>query len=256
MNVITCYKIVPDDQDIVIRDDRTLGLDKAELEIGQYDLPAIEAGMKVVESAGGKVTALSVGPKLLDNSKLKKGVLSRGPEDLYLVVDDALADADTHQTARALAAAIRKIGNADMILCGEGSSDIYAQQVGAQLGELLGMATINAVSKITVDGGKVTVERTLEDEVEVLEIALPAVISVTTDIITPRIPSMKEVLSAGKKPVTQWTLADIGLADNSKTLETVSTLAPELAERKMMITEGDSGEAVDQLFENLRKELQ
>ncbi|NLO98076.1 MAG: electron transfer flavoprotein [Peptococcaceae bacterium] len=256
MNVITCYKIVPDDQDIIVHEDRTLGLEKAELEIGQYDLPAIEAGMKVVADAGGKVSALSVGSKHLENTKLKKAVLSRGPDDLYLVVDDSLADADTHQTARTLAAAIKKIGNADLIICGEGSSDLYAQQVGAQLGELLGMATINAVSKITVEGDKVIVERTLEDEVEVLEVSLPAVISVTTDIIQPRIPSMKEVLSAGKKPVTQWNLADIGLADNPKTMETINTLAPELAERKLIINEGDSEEVVDQLLANLRQELQ
>lgn len=256
MNVITCYKIVQDDQDIIVRDDRTLELGKAELEIGQYDLPAIEAGMQVVADAGGKVSALSVGPKLLENSKLKKAVLSRGPADLYLVVDDSLADADTHQTARTLAAAIQKIGNIDLVLCGEGSSDLYSQQVGAQLGELLGMANINAVSKITVEGDKLIVERTLEDEVEVLEVSLPAVISVTTDIVQPRIPSMKEVLSAGKKPVTQWSLADIGLADNPQTIETIDTLAPELAERKQIVIEGDSEDAVNELWENLRQELQ
>ncbi len=80
----------------------------------------------------------------------------------------------------------------------EGSADLYAQQVGVQLGELLGIPVINSVSKITVEDNKCIAERSLEDELEVLEISLPAVICVTTDINQPRIGGMKEILAAGK----------------------------------------------------------
>lgn len=255
MEIVTCYKIVPEEQDIIVNKDRSLSLEKAEWKIGQYDLHAVEAGMQIAQATGGKVVALSIGDKQLENSKLKKGILSRGPEELYTVVDDCLTGADTYQTASVLAAAITKKGHFDLVLCGEGSSDLNAQQVGSQLGEMLKVPTVNAVSKITPDGDKLVVERTLEDEVEVLEVPLPAVISVTTDINIPRIPSMKDILAAGKRPVTKWNLADIGIQNSVRPTETVSTLAPEQVERKQIILEGESEEIINKLFENLRKEI-
>ncbi|UWG96684.1 electron transfer flavoprotein [Dehalobacter sp. DCM] len=255
MKIVACYKIVPEEQDLIIRPDRTLNWERAEWKIGQYDLCAVEAGMQLSETNGGSLTALSAGTKQLENSKLKKGILSRGPQDLFIIADDALDNADAFQTASTLAAAVNKIGDVDLVLCGEGSSDLYTQQVGVQLGELLGYPVINAVSKITVQDGKLLVERTLEDEVEVLQIPLPAVISVTTDINLPRIPSMKEILAAGKKPVTQWGLADLDLAGKGSATKIDSTLAPEQADRKRILFEGDSEEVIQKLYENLRKEL-
>jgi Electron transfer flavoprotein, beta subunit len=255
MDIIACYKIVPEEQDIVVCKDRTLSFAQAEWKIGNYDLNAVEAGMQLVETAGGRLAALSVGTKQLESSKLKKAILSRGPEELFLVVDEGSDRTDTSQTANALAAAIKKIGKFDIVLCGEGSSDFYAKQVGVQLGEILDVTTINAVRKITVDGDKLIVERSLENEIEVLELSLPAVVSVTTDINLPRIASMKEILAAGKKPVTQWNLADIGLENINRTTSILSTLAPQNPERKLIITEGDSEEAITQFYENIRKDL-
>ncbi|SHN88285.1 electron transfer flavoprotein [Desulfitobacterium chlororespirans] len=255
MNIIVCYKIVPEEQDIVIEKDRSLSFARAEWKIGQYDLNAVEAGMQIVESVGGQLTALSIGDSQLKDSKLRKGILSRGPEELYQVIDDQLGNADSNLTARALAAAIGKKGQFDLVLCGEGSSDLYAQQVGAQLGELLDVAVITAVSKITLSGDKIIVERTLESEIEVLEVSLPAVISVTTDINLPRIPQMKSILAASKKPVTEWSLADIGMTGAARRTEIVSTLAPEQVDRKKSILEGDSEEIVEKLFDSIRKEL-
>ena len=255
MKVIVCYKIVPEEQDIVVLKDRNLSFDRAEWKIGAFDLNAVEASMQIVGASGGSVTALSIGGKQLESSKLRKSVLSRGPEDLYLVIDEQLGKADTYLTALALKGAIDKIGSYDVVLCGEGSSDLYAQQVGAQLGQLLNVATINAVSKITPDGDKLVVERTLENEVEILEITLPAVIAVTTDINEPRIPGMKETMTAGKKPVTQWSPADIGLQEVAKSTEIISTLAPEQVDRKQIILEGESEEVVEKLFQNICSEL-
>ncbi len=101
------------------------------------------------------------------------------------------------ETALALASAAEKIGF-DLLLFGEGSGDIYAQQVGLLTGELLKLPVINAVSHIQRDGDKIIVERTLEEDVEIIELTLPAVLCVTSDINVPRIPSMKAILGAGK----------------------------------------------------------
>lgn len=253
MNVVACYKITPEEQDIQVKADRTLSVDRAELTIGTYDLQAIEAGMNVVGEVGGKMSVLTIGNKKIDNSKLIKGALSRGPEDLFMVLDDRLTDADANQTAATLAAALNKM-QFDLVICGEGSSDLYAQQVGPQLGEHLGINVFNAVNKITPNGDTIIIERMLEKEVEVLEVSLPAVISVTTDINMPRIPQLKDILAAGKKPTTKWSLEDIGIEAES-TMDVVSTLAPNNVSRKQIIVEGESEEDIDTFVRNIRKAL-
>lgn len=252
MRIITCYKLVPDEQDIRVNPDRTLSFDRTPWKIGLYDLNAVEAGMQLAEASDGSVAALSVGGAILENSKLKKAILSRGPNELFMVSDAELEEADTFEIASTLAAAIKKMGDFDLILCGEGSTDLYAGQVGAQLGQLLGLPTLNSVFKITPGDSHVQVERELEDVLETCEVSLPAVLSVTSDINVPRIPSMKEILAAGKKPVTQWTAADTVEGDPPATApktRIVSTLAPDQVERKQAILEGDA--AVDEVFSQI-----
>jgi len=254
LNIIVCYKLSPDAEDFQVLPDGTLSFANVECRIGQYDTIAVETGLQLVESQGGKLTALSAGPKELENSKARKAILSRGPTDLVVVMDERLRDADTHMTARVLAAAVQKLGGCDLLLCGEGSADLYAQQVGNQLGQLLGLPTLNAISKITPAGGKLVVERVLEDEVEVLEVTLPAVLSVTTDINLPRIPGMKDILSAGKKPVTEWGLVEVGLADLQPALEVRETRAPKQVNRKRSIHEGEAEDKILALVNDLRRE--
>jgi len=254
MKVIVCYKVVPEELKIEVNPDRSLSFKNVEWKLSQYDLNAVEAAMQLVEAVGGKASALTVGDQKVENSKLKKSILARGPEDLYLVKDEQLKEADTNLTAAALAGAVMKIGF-DLVLCGEGSSDLYAQQVGIQLGELLKVPVINAVSKITPDGDRLIIERSLEDEIEILEVSLPAVLSVTADINVTRLPGMKEILAAGKKPVIEWDLNKIGMGHDLPKVETISTLAPEQVERNKILIEGDSELQIAELVEYIRREL-
>ncbi|MCL2893972.1 electron transfer flavoprotein [Brenneria tiliae] len=256
MKLIACCKVVPDEQDITINADRSLSVDNAGLKISLYDLNALEAAADIVrERAGSTLTALSVGGKTrLENSKIRKDILSRGPDDLVLVADDACRDLLPAETAKLLAQAAWKIGF-DLIICGEGSGDLYAQQTGLLVGERLGVPCINAVSNITLGDGVITVERELEDEVEVLEITLPAVISVTSDINTPRLPAMKAILAASKKPVTQWSLAEAGGGVERAAAACVSIQAPEQTDRLRAIIEGDSEADIAALAHNIQQAL-
>lgn len=255
MNIVVCVKLAPDAGDIEVRGDGSISLERAEWVIGGFDLQAIEAGMQLAESSGGKVTVLSAGPRQINNSKLKKDILSRGPDELVMVVDDRLANADTAATAAVLAAAIHRLEQVDLVLCGEGSADLYFQQVGLQVGERLELPTLNAISQITPQGDHLLVERSLEDEVEVIEVPLPAVLSVTTDINQPRLPTLKEILKASKKPVTEHTLDDLGIAEAAKNkIETLSTRAPLQVQRKGVVIEGSADEAAQALVGYLRKE--
>jgi electron transfer flavoprotein beta subunit len=255
MNIVVCVKLTPDASDIEARPGGEISLERAEWGIGGFDLQAIEAGARLVEGHGGKLVALSAGPGKINSSKLKKDILSRGPEALVMVVDDALADADTAATARVLAAAVQQLQPVDLVLFGEGSADLYFQQVGLQVGERLGLPVLNAISAITVEGDHLLVERSLEEEVEEWEVPLPAALMVTTDIHQPRLPGMKEILKAGKKPVTEHSLDDLGLAGLVRSrVETVSVRAPQQAQRKQVILRGGAEEAARALLDSLNKE--
>lgn len=254
MKIIVCCKVVPEEQDIVVESSRKIDISRTAAKISQYDLNAIECAMQLA-GKDGTVVALTVGPKKwLDNSKIRKDILSRGPASLEIVMDDALEGALPDVTANVLAAACKKIGF-DLVLCGEGSGDLYAQQTGILLGELLDVPSINGISEVKVDGGNVICERDLEQEVEVIEMPLPAVLSVTSDINVPKIPTMKAILGAAKKPSNVTNLAALQV-DVTPLATTVSVLAPEAGERLNKVVEGDGDEALAAFVEMLRKAMQ
>ncbi len=247
MRIVACFKVSPDDQDIQAGADRTLSFDRAAWKIGAYDLNAIEAARQLADQAGATVTGLSAGGPALANAKLRKDALSRGLDDLVTLVDDALPGADSYQTAQALAGAVRELGDVSLVIVGAGSSDAYTQQVGNQLGAVLDWPALNAVDKIVAEGDHLVVDRLLDDAVQVVEVTLPAVLSVTSGINEPRIAGMKDILAAGKKPVTQLGLS-AALPEPGATR--VSELAPEQVDRKHVLFEG--ADAAAQLAAQLK----
>lgn len=256
MNIITCYKSVPDEQDITVNSaDGSLDFSRANTKISQYDLNAIEAANQLKTQLDGiQITAMSVGGKALTNAKARKDVLSRGADELVVVVDDQFEVSLPYQTAVALAGAATKKGY-DLILCGDGSADLSSQQVSLLVGEILNIPAINGINKIvSLSNDSITVERELENEIETLTLPLPAVIAVSTDINIPQIPSMKAILGAAKKPVQQWSVADLGLdAITARSEQKVA--APKQKVRQRIIIEGDGDDQIAELAEHLRKIL-
>lgn len=250
MKTIACYKVSPDNQDISVLPDRSVTFERAQNVLGEYDLIAIEEAVQLAEQTQGSCTLLSVGDSRLEDSKLVKGALSRGAEDLVCIVDEELSNADTFQTASAIAGALKEL-EFDLVIFGEGSSDLYAQQTGSLVGSLLGLPTMNAVSEVMPGESSITVKRTLEQDVETLEVTLPAVISVTTDINLPRVPKMKDILNAGKKPVEKRSLTSVGgLAASAVTSQ--RTLAPQDTERKHIILPDASTDSIREIAAAIR----
>lgn len=256
MKIVTCFKVVPEEQDIEVTSEGQLSFARAKAAISSYDLNAIEAGAQLAENGGHELIGLSIGNAAIHDSKLKKGALSRGLDSLFMAADEKLNQMDTHQTAVLLKKAIEKMGGADLILCGEGSSDLYAQQVGIQLGALLDMNVVNSVSKITEENGCLLVERSLEEEIEILEVPLPAVLSVTSFINLPRIPGMKNILAAGKKPSTVWSAEDIIPEVPAATISVLEVKAPEQTERLQNIIEGDADDQIQEFIEKISAVIQ
>ena len=197
-----------------------------------YDLNAIEAAVQLASThEGSKVVCVSVADADIDDSKLKKNVLARGVDELYMTADDACKGLDARATAVALAELVSKVGDFDVVLCGDGSADNYAQQVDVQLADALGLPVVTAVSAVSVEGAVATCDRMLETQLQTVQVDLPAVISVVPDIALPRIPGMKDILAAGKKPSSVNAASDVAAA----VVDVVETKAPQQAERKMEV---------------------
>ncbi len=250
MKVVVCYKIVPTDEGVVVNADRSLKFLDNEIEISAYDTNAIEAAVRLAANyENSKVIGLTANGDFVENTKIRKAALSRGLAEAYAVKGEGLGSADPFVTASVLKAAVEKIGF-DIIICGEGSGDLYNQQVGNLLGCMLGLPTINKVSKITASDDKIVVERLTASGVDVMEVAGRAVLSVTSDINVPRIPSMRDILGAGKKPFTVLSQGDLPHASVSKT-EVISVAAPELSERRKIIVDGSADDGLQAFWDNI-----
>jgi electron transfer flavoprotein beta subunit len=208
---LVLYKWTLDEQDIKVKsDDLSLDTSRAKGKISDFDRNAIEEAAGIVEKQGGSVDALSYGSATVKQSL--KDVLSRGADKAYWIADASAETADASVTAKVLAAAIRRIGPYDYILTGEGSSDQFNQQTAPRLAALLGLPCLSYVHKLETDGSKISVARKLADCTELATVTGPAVISVLSDINKPRIPGLKQVLGASKKPSEEIPLSALGLA--------------------------------------------
>ena len=235
LKVITCFKWVMDEADIKVdAGSRRLILDRVGYKISLYDRNAIEEAARLQEQHGAKVTAITVAPPTA--KQCLKDALSRGPDKACFVNDPSLVDLEPSQTTTILAAAIKAQGDFDLIICGEGSSDLYTQQVGPALAEKLEIPCATYVNKLTyVEAEKrIIAERKLDDCVEVVSIALPALITVLPDINTPRIPTLKQVLGAGKKPIDNVTLDALGGAC-AGCMQTTGILAATMERRRLRV---------------------
>jgi electron transfer flavoprotein beta subunit len=177
--------------------------------IDPYGEYAVEASLRIKEAKGGKITVLSLGVNLL--REVVKKPLAMGADELILLEDEAYAGGDSRSTATALAATIKKVGKYDLILCGREASDTNAGQTGTSIAEALGIPCVTLARKIDIVDGKLRAERVISTGYEVIEVPLPAVVTVSNEIGEPRYPTIKGIMAAKKKEPIVWKPADIGI---------------------------------------------
>ena len=177
--------------------------------ISPFDENAVEAALKIKDAKGGKITVLTLGTNLLRD--VVKKPLSMGADELILLEDEAYVGGDSWSTAYALAMAIKKIGQYDLIFCGRQAADWDAGQVGSGIAEILGLPSVTLAKKVESVNGKVKVERVLADGYEVIEVSLPALITVSNELGEPRYPTIKGIMAAKRKEPVIWKPADIGI---------------------------------------------
>lgn len=224
--------------------------------ISETDKNAIEEAVKIKEKLGGKVTAISMGPP--EAKEALREALAMGADEACLLTDPLFEGSDSHATANVLAAAITKIVDYDLVLCGMYSEDLFAFQVGPRLAEMCNLPQITYAARVTLDGSKVTVERDLENERQIVESKLPCLISVTREINEPRLPTLMAIMAASKKPMNTWTAADISLDKeevgfNGSMVEVLRTTVS-AGERKRIMLQGEAAEIAPQLVKALLQE--
>ncbi len=217
LNMVCCVKQVPDPETPA----SAFRVDEAAKKvvpapgispvISQFDAIAVEAALKIKDAAGeGKITVLSLGPQSA-REVIKVG-LAMGADEGVLLDDAALFDGDSYSTAVALAEAIKKVGDVDLVICGRQAVDWDNGVTGIALAELLGRPSISITKSVEVTNGAVRATRVLGDSFETVEAPLPAVITVSNELGEPRYPKLPQIMAAARKQVTVWTAADLGLS--------------------------------------------
>jgi len=215
MKIVVCIKQVPDTNDVKIDPKtNTLMREGVAAVVNPFDMYAIEEALRLRDRVGGTVIALSMGPPQAENAL--REAISMGVNEGILLSDRAFAGSDTWATSYTLAQAIRKIGDADLILFGKQASDGDTAQVGPGVATHLDIPQITYVRKVDEIGdGKIVAERMLEEGYETIRASLPCALTVVKEIAEPRLPSLKGKIAAKKAEITVWKASDID-ADPAK----------------------------------------
>jgi electron transfer flavoprotein beta subunit len=177
-----------------------------------FDEYAVEEALVWNEKLGGKVTVLSIGPE--EWKEQIRRALAMGATDALLLDDPRFAGLDALGAAKVAAAAIAKLGDVDLVLCGRNSTDDETGAFGPALARLLGWPQLTYVGKIAeLSGSSIVAERHLEEVVETVETSVPAVVTVVKGINEPRYPSLLRIRKVAKAEVPTWSAADLGLDD-------------------------------------------
>lgn len=214
-NIIVCMKQVLDPE-------APLSLFKIDAEAKQAVLPkatppvlspfdenALEAALKIKDGQPAVINVLTLGKKL--TRAVVKATLAAGADQLFILEDESFGEFNTFLTANALAAAVKKLGQYDLILCGIQAADTNAGQVGTGIASILGIPCVTFARKVELNGDKIKVERATADGYETVEVPAPAVVTTGYEVGSLREPGVEAFMSAGKKPMTVWNAQALGL---------------------------------------------
>lgn len=255
MRFIVCIKQVPDTTDIKIDPvTNTLVREGVKSILNPFDAYAIEEAVRLKEAYGGTVTAISMGPAQVE-STLREAV-SLGVDEIVLLSDRRFAGADTWATSYTLAKAIEHLGEFSLILTGQQAIDGDTAQVGPGIAAHLNIPQTCFVRKIeSISNCTIRLQRLMEDGFDIVEMQLPALISVVKEINTPRLPSLR-----GKRNAKNAELKVLGADDldvdeskiglNGSPTQVMSIFSPK-HEKQVERFDGDADQAVDLIVKRL-----
>jgi electron transfer flavoprotein beta subunit len=257
MHIVVCIKQVPDTKNVRIDPDtHTLVRQGVESIINPFDLFAVEAALRLKDELGAKITVMTMGPPQADEAL--RDTLSRGVDEAVLLSDRAFAGSDTWATSTTLCAAVRKLGDVDLIICGKQAVDGDTAQVGPEMATLLDAPYATFVKKIEkLDDRYLKVTRQTDEGSEVWKLPTPALITVIKEVGEPRLPSLKNKMRAKKAQISVWGAADLGLDPNSVGLcgsftQVVRVFSPPRRGDRVQL-QGTVEEQAEQLYRYLKE---
>ncbi len=214
MKIIVCVKQVPNTNNVKIDPEKgTLIRTGVESILNPDDANALEEALRIKDSTPDTtVVALSMGPTQAD--KVLRECLAMGADEAVLLSDRAFGGSDTWATSNALAAAIQKIGDFDIVFAGRQAIDGDTAQVGPQIAEKLDLPQVTYVESFSLEGDVVTVRRKLEDGYEVIQVNMPVLLTTIKELNTPRYMTVDKIYAAYEKDIPVWGFADLGIASD------------------------------------------
>jgi len=258
LRIIVCVKAVPDPNktDKIKIDPHTKSLHRLDipLVINHLDRNALEAALQLKEEQGAHITVVSMGPPPAGDAI--KECLALGADEGILLSDPAFSGADAYVTAYTLAKAIEKLDEVDCVLCGRASSDGATEWVGPELAVLLELPVITMVREFVETSGTTwIVKADVENGYRLVQIEMPAVLTITQEINKPRTLSFSGIIKARKKEITTWGLEDLGVSACTVGLKGSPTYVTEMTKlesrREVDMLEGSIHDKVERLAQIL-----
>ncbi len=265
IKIAVCIKQVPGTTEIKI-DPETNTLVRQGIEniINPFDTYAVEEAVSLKERLDAdesfeeevEVVAVSMGPPQAE--EILKEAISVGADKAVLLSDRAFAGADTWATAATISLALEKLGDVKLAVFGKQTLDGDTGQVGPELAHRMNMPFVGYVSAVEeISGNSIKVKKLAEENYEIVQVRLPAAISVLKDINSPRVPSLRGKMKAKKEEIPLWTAKElkadpdeVGLAGSYT--QVVKIFTPEMVHDVKMI-EGSPEEMVEELFGKLKE---
>jgi electron transfer flavoprotein beta subunit len=217
MKIIVPIKQILDPSGVTVRRDKErIFVNREEYIIGPGSKAALEAALRL-KGAGDDAIAISMGEPRADDAL--REALAMGCDAAYLLSDKAFQDADISVIVRVLAAAVDRLGGADLIVTGRESGDTGAGQVGPRLAEMLGYTQVTDVYALVVEGDSLKATRGWGGGYAAVEASLPAVVTVAPEAFPPRYPHGARIMSAYREwDVALWAAEDLGFETALKPL--------------------------------------
>jgi len=257
MNIIVCVKQVPDPEippakfQVDAATNKVIPPPGVPPVMSVFDERAVEAACRLKDKNGGKITVISVG--LAKAADIIKHAVAMGADEGYVITDPAFENLDAFGIAYVLSKAIQKIGAYDVVLCGRQSADWGHMQTGSILAEVLGIPVVTVACEITAADNKLKVKRIVKDGWEVLDVSMPCLITVTSEIGMPRLPAGVRIMLAARKPIPVWKASDIAVDMEKITAHTevLSITVPKRKTECEMITGATAADAAVALAQKI-----
>ncbi|MGL5439025.1 MAG: electron transfer flavoprotein subunit beta [Filifactoraceae bacterium] len=257
MKIIVCVKQVPDTTEVKI--DKTTGTlirDGVPSILNPDDANALEEALKIKDiNKDAEITVISMGPPQAD--VMLRECLAMGADNAVLVSDRAFGGSDTWATSNAISAAIKTLGEFDIVFAGRQAIDGDTAQVGPQISEKLGIPQVTYVEEFSIEGKEITVKRQLEDGYELIKVNAPVLLTAVKELNEPRYMALDKIFEAYEKEIKLLTINDLDITTAEVGLKASPTrvfrsFSPEL-KGAGKILEGTTKEVVDQLVSQLKQ---